>query len=107
MGKYNCPHCGAKDVGMFGDGCSRDKDISKHIYCNVGDCTIKLYYEGSDGIHKEMIKLKDKFYSDMDHLLEKCKLEDGECSKCSVIICPFGDVLHFHHDGCPTCSQLN
>lgn len=30
---------------------------------------------------------------------------DPECAVCSVLICKHRDPLHFHHDGCPTCSQ--
>lgn len=31
--------------------------------------------------------------------------EDPECLECGRIICPHGDPMHFHHDGCPTCAQ--
>lgn len=34
--------------------------------------------------------------------LEHC--HDSECSCCALIICPHKDPLHFHHDGCPSCS---
>lgn len=36
-------------------------------------------------------------------LLEHCK--DAECSQCGIIMCPEADPYHFHHDGCPSCSQ--
>lgn len=39
-----------------------------------------------------------------DAALAKCK--DAECRQCSFIICPDGDPMHFHHDGCPTCAQV-
>jgi len=39
----------------------------------------------------------------IDALLNHC--EDGECHVCSQIICPHGDGMHFHHDGCPSCAQ--
>jgi hypothetical protein len=26
---------------------------------------------------------------------------DAECLICSIIACPLGEPLHFHHDGCP------
>jgi hypothetical protein len=29
---------------------------------------------------------------------------DGECPRCSAIDCRYGDQLHYHHDGCPSCS---
>ncbi len=39
----------------------------------------------------------------LDALLNHC--DDGECATCAQIICPHGDGMHFHHDGCPTCAQ--
>lgn len=37
-----------------------------------------------------------------DALLAEC--EDAECLACAFLICPHRDLLHFHHDGCPSCS---
>ena len=39
----------------------------------------------------------------IDALLSHC--DDGECYTCGQIICPHGEPLHFHHDGCPACAQ--
>lgn len=39
----------------------------------------------------------------IDALLNHC--EDGECHVCSQIICPHANLMHFHHDGCPSCAQ--
>lgn len=39
----------------------------------------------------------------LDALLAHC--DDGECGTCGQIICPHGDGMHFHHDGCPSCAQ--
>jgi hypothetical protein len=39
-----------------------------------------------------------------DALLNECS--DCECLVCGAIICPFSDLLHFHHDGCPTCDTM-
>jgi hypothetical protein len=38
-----------------------------------------------------------------DELLNECT--DCECIACGVIVimCPHGEPLHFHHDGCPAC----
>jgi len=36
-----------------------------------------------------------------DALLAHCP--DSECTICSKIVCPHGEPLHFHHDGCPSC----
>lgn len=38
----------------------------------------------------------------VNKLLEQCDID--ECEVCSVIICPYADPLHFHHDGCPVCE---
>jgi hypothetical protein len=40
-----------------------------------------------------------------DGLLNHCDKDGGECHVCSEICCPLKDPLHFHHDGCPSCSQ--
>lgn len=29
--------------------------------------------------------------------------DGGECMWCARLDCPFGDSLHYHHDGCPSC----
>lgn len=42
-----------------------------------------------------------KFGAEADKLLKMCL--EAECSKCGEILCRYGDPLHFHHDGCPTC----
>ena len=39
----------------------------------------------------------------LDALLAHC--EDPECAKCGAAICPHSEPFHFHHDGCPACSQ--
>lgn len=41
----------------------------------------------------------------LDALLAHC--DDGECVSCGQIICPHGDGMHFHHDGCPSCAQID
>lgn len=38
-----------------------------------------------------------------DEILALCT--DGECLACGAIVCPYQEPLHFHHDGCPACSQ--
>jgi DNA repair exonuclease SbcCD ATPase subunit len=41
----------------------------------------------------------------MDALLAHCP--DGECSVCAQIICPERHPMHFHHDGCPACAEVD
>lgn len=36
-------------------------------------------------------------------LLSHCQID--ECTECSQIVCSEGDPLHFHHDGCPACTE--
>jgi hypothetical protein len=38
-------------------------------------------------------------------LLNHCP--DAECDTCATIICPHKDRMHFHHDGCPSCAQID
>jgi hypothetical protein len=40
----------------------------------------------------------------VDKLLNHC--DDPECWECGKIICPYGGEMHFHHDGCPICAQM-
>lgn len=47
---------------------------------------------------------RDKAVEILDALLNACHEESGECSRCGEICCPHKDRMHFHHDGCPTCT---
>jgi hypothetical protein len=38
----------------------------------------------------------------IDGLLNHCP--NDECLECSKIVCPEGEALHLHHDGCPACD---
>jgi hypothetical protein len=44
-----------------------------------------------------------RLYQQVYHLLDHCK--DQECMTCGQIMCPGGEPLHFHHDGCPFCYR--
>jgi hypothetical protein len=46
----------------------------------------------------------EKLNETVDKLLNHC--DDPECWECGKIICPYGGEMHFHHDGCPTCAQM-
>lgn len=41
----------------------------------------------------------------VDELLNKCPSEC--CDQCGDIFCPWGEALHFHHDGCPCCDTVS
>lgn len=30
--------------------------------------------------------------------------QDPECTTCAILLCPFAEPLHYHHDGCPACA---
>lgn len=47
---------------------------------------------------------RDKAIEILDAILNACTEESGECSKCGEICCPHKDKMHFHHDGCPSCT---
>lgn len=38
----------------------------------------------------------------LEEALSKCG--DPECYTCSMIACPYGHFMHYHHDGCPACA---
>lgn len=39
---------------------------------------------------------------ELDAAIQECP--DYECLTCGVLFCPWGEPLHFHHDGCPSCE---
>lgn len=44
---------------------------------------------------------------EVEKLFQECMSRpesDGECIVCGSIICPYGEPLHYHHDGCPACD---
>jgi hypothetical protein len=51
----------------------------------------------------ELLEKIQKMGEQLDALLAHCP--DAECIDCGLIICPHGDALHFHHDGCPSCVE--
>jgi hypothetical protein len=57
-------------------------------------------------LHSEYEKVaaeRDRLSAMVDKLLAHCP--DGECFTCGEAVCPHGEPLHFHHDGCPACYQ--
>jgi hypothetical protein len=43
--------------------------------------------------------------NDINHDVKNCN--EDECTICGIINCPFGEPLHFHHDGCPACFDAS
>lgn len=52
------------------------------------------YLSESFGWHEETLRCTGD--------VESCPVD--ECSVCAVRTCPERDILHFHHDGCPSCE---
>lgn len=50
---------------------------------------------------------RDRLGKIADELLNHCDKEGGECSECAKIVCPQKDPYHFHHDGCPSCAEID
>lgn len=42
---------------------------------------------------------------EIDELLNACPSGCECCDQCAEIFCPYGELLHFHHDGCPCCEM--
>jgi hypothetical protein len=62
-------------------------------------------------VHGSMISARvlrqlERREKQLDALLNHCDKDDGECGICGAIICPHGESLHFHHDGCPACEAV-
>jgi hypothetical protein len=57
-----------------------------------------------DAARDELAETK-RLLAMIDPLLNHCDKDGGECHMCGQIVCPHKDPLHFHHDGCPACSQ--
>lgn len=67
------------------------------------DAELVTERENSERMSKRIKTLEEQ----VGKLLDHCKLEGGECSKCAVIVCPHKDPMHLHHDGCPSCYGDN
>lgn len=53
----------------------------------------------------ERIEAAKKAGALTDELLNECNADGGECIVCGMLVCPHGEPLHFHHDGCPACDS--
>jgi hypothetical protein len=81
----------------------KEDEVAQVIYCNQ----IKLH-EQIDAAREALQEARKAIQlrgEQLDGLLAHCGKEGGECSGCAKIICPFGEELHFHHDGCPACCN--
>lgn len=72
----------------------------------VGDNLVRhlvIEVHDSHSIQRDQEDHIIRLQKQINALLEHCP--DAECSECSKVICPHGDDMHFHHDGCPSCVQ--
>lgn len=94
---YKCAACGSQisalaDYAATKFGCAGAAPKAEYTAVDMANAAADGFRDGAAS--KEKI---------IDALLNHC--EDGECHVCSQIICPYGDGMHFHHDGCPSCAQ--
>jgi hypothetical protein len=90
---------------------AKNKLIGKEY--ELGGKAIIIYTEAATmlrqfGLAESIIKQQqleiEALKETVDKLLNHC--DDPECWECGKIICPYGGEMHFHHDGCPTCAQM-
>lgn len=92
-----CPNCGGemqrRPEGLFHKG--------------PGDTWIRMSAGGWQScLEKQLVVMAERAKvaeAIVEKLLAHCP--DAECMECAAIICPHGDEMHFHHDGCPSCSE--
>ena len=100
------------DVRILGEE-YRDKDftgrgLNMSVYFNSrnhnyssSDLRKRIYNaESSNNQGAEV----ERLHNIVDQLLAHCP--DAECSTCGKIVCPHGEPMHFHHDGCPACAMM-
>lgn len=81
---------------------------------SFGDLIRDIIYDLRGGFswddnHAAMQELLESGYAnfgELETLFQECYQNgDGECLTCGVLFCPYSEPLHFHHDGCPACSE--
>lgn len=71
---------------------------------SITNSAANLIEQQAERIEK-LVKYSRRLEDMCDELLAHCDKENGECSICSAIVCPYNCPMHFHHDGCPSCSN--
>jgi len=54
---------------------------------------------GSDNEFTELVQR----HTPSGHCSDKLCVDAEDCASCGVRDCPDGELLHYHHDGCPSC----
>lgn len=57
-------------------------------------------------VHKEIAETFQLYGPGPTTDLALARCSDNECPDCARIICPHHDPYHFHHDGCPSCAEV-
>jgi hypothetical protein len=63
-----------------------------------------------DELHRRlaMAKRDGAGFAVIEALFQECCARpesDGECMLCGIILCPHHEPMHYHHDGCPACTE--
>lgn len=74
---------------------------SGHTHSNEIPCDVNDLLRRYDAMAEQLDELRN-FHRAPDAQGRSCDLESGECSICGILDCPYGDSLHYHHDGCPS-----
>jgi septal ring factor EnvC (AmiA/AmiB activator) len=70
----------------------------------VKETTISLANVQISMLERELAEAKaeaERLRDNVCQLIDHCP--DAECGTCGMAACPYGEPLHFHHDGCPAC----
>jgi hypothetical protein len=59
--------------------------------------------ELDDGYEAEMERATREFEQKVRIHPATNDCPDMECAYCAARDCPFRDMFHYHHDGCPSC----
>jgi hypothetical protein len=97
------PYC--EEAAIVGGECFNCGWYDSKITSIALKTPLEIYRERHRSmIYTEVTTAIERMQTMVDALLNHCDKEGGECSVCSAIVCPHKDILHFHHDGCPSCS---
>mgnify|MGYP003138730355 CR=1 FL=1 len=62
------------------------------------------HYDGS-GVPKINLETSKRLLETSQKL--PCADMNCQCQDCASLDCPYGELFHYHHDGCPTCSEIS
>lgn len=86
---------------MSGAGAVTEDDLSQSVRDLILSLHAPEWTPEFEALH-EQIRAAKADGSLTDELLNRCT--ECECIVCGALVCPRGEPLHFHHDGCPACE---